>query len=47
MFKDDARNHRRPPQDHDDCLYGSWEWEEMFDNATFDDGTPFGVEVTE
>ena len=46
MFKDDARNHRRPPQDHDDCLYGSWEWEEMFGCATFDDGSPFGVEVT-
>ena len=46
MFKDDTRNHRRPPQDHDDCLYGSWEWEEMFGCATFDDGSPFGVEVT-
>ena len=46
MFGDDTRNHRRPPQDYDDCLYGSWEWEEMFEHATFDDGSPFGVEVT-
>ena len=45
MFKDDTRNHRRPPQDYDDQLYGSWEWEEMFERATFDDGSPFGVEV--
>ena len=46
MFEADERNHRRPPQEYDDCLYGSWEWEEMFECATFDDGTPFGVEVT-
>ena len=45
MFGDDIRNHRRPPQDYDDRLYGSWEWEEMFECATFDDGSPFGVEV--
>ena len=45
MFEADERNHRRPPQDYDDRLYGSWEWEEMFECATFDDGTPFGVEV--
>ena len=46
MFEVDERNHCRPPQDYDDRLYGSWEWEEMFECATFDDGSPFGVEVT-
>ena len=46
MFKADTRNHCRPPEGYHDDLYGSWEWEEMFDSATFDDGTPFGVEVT-
>ena len=45
MFDVDERNHHRPPQEYDDRLYGSWEWEEMFECATFDDGTPFGVEV--
>ena len=46
MFKVDTRNYCRPPQEYDDRLYGSLEWDEMFDIATFDDGTPFGVEVT-
>ena len=45
MFGHDLRNHRRPPQDYDDSLYGSWEWQDIFESATFDDGSPFGVEV--
>ena len=46
MFRHDIRNHRRPPQEHDDYLYGCWEWQNIFESATFDDGSPFGVEVT-
>ena len=45
MFSHDLRNHRRPPQDYNDDLYGCWEWQDIFECATFDDGSPFGVEV--
>ena len=47
MFEVDERNRRRPPRGYDDLKFGDIEWDEMFDSATFDDGSPFGVEVTE
>lgn len=47
MFKTDIRDQRRPPQSYDDRMYWTREWKEMLEEAVFDDGTPFGVEVTE
>ena len=38
----------RPPRGYDDCGWISGDtWERLFDAIVFDDGTPFGVEVTE
>ena len=45
MLKNDERNQRRSPQDYDDLGYGDLLWGDMFEDANFDDGTPFGVEV--
>ena len=46
MLKSDERNQRRSPRDYDDLGYGDLLWGDMFECATFDDGSPFGVEVT-
>jgi len=36
-----------PPATYGDNLHCGLNWEESFENKVFDDGTPFGVEVTE
>ena len=46
MLKSDERNQRRSPRDYDDLGYGDLLWGDMLEDANFDDGTPFGVEVT-
>ncbi|MFN7318331.1 MAG: hypothetical protein ACK5S6_02365 [bacterium] len=38
----------RPPRGYDDCGWISGDtWGRLFDAIVFDDGSPFGVEVTE
>ncbi len=46
-FKEDNYNLCRPPASYDDRKYWNWDWKEMFEDAVFADGSPFGVEVTE
>lgn len=46
-FKEDNYNLCRPPASYDDRKYWNWDWKEMFEDAVFEDGSPFGVEVTE
>lgn len=46
-FKEDNYNLCRPPASYDDRKYWNWDWKEMFEDAVFDDGSPFGIESEE
>lgn len=46
-FKKDEENQRRRPESYNDRNYWGCSWQEIFELAVFDDGTPFGVDITE
>ena len=46
-FKSDGADKHRPPCNFCDRWHDEISWKESFERKVFDDGTPFGVEVTE
>ena len=45
-WKDDPKDFN-PPCSYSDKFHGAHPWADSFNEKVFDDGTPFGVEVTE
>lgn len=45
-WKDDPKDFN-PPCSYSDKFHGAHPWEDSFNEKLFDDGSPFGVEVTE
>ena len=46
-YKDDHPTFSRPPVSYSDSGHYGYDWDYGFTRKVFDDGTPFGVEVTE
>lgn len=46
-YKEDHLSVKRPPTQYSDTAHHGYDWDYGFTRKEFEDGTPFGVEVTE